>query len=76
MEFFERTLLHFLSRSRIKMEVTGFDLDGFSEAMHWQLRHKLDRIEHIAFEDTAILSDAEKIAEIKACFEEDYDARE
>lgn len=76
MNYFERTLLNFLRKSYIKVEITGFDTDAFSKALHRELRRRLDAIEYIAFDDSGLMSDAEKIATIKAYFEEDFDSKE
>lgn len=72
MNLFERTLLTFLRNSKIKLEVTGFDMDGFHKAMRQVLRDRLDAIECIAFEDSDLMSDAQKVAAIKLCFEEEF----
>ena len=47
-------------------------MDGFSKAMHWDMKHKLDAVEAIVFDDSGTMSDAEKIAELKLCFEENF----
>ena len=61
-----------MSKSKIKLEITDFDMDGFSKAMHWDMKHKLDAVEAIVFDDSGTMSDAEKIAELKLCFEENF----
>ena len=72
MNLFERTLLNYLRGSKIKVEVTGFDLDGFDKAMHRELSYRLGIIEGIIFEDGEDSSDAEKVAAIKRLFEQEF----
>jgi len=72
MDYFERTLLNFLSRSKIKMEITGFDQDGFSKAVQQESKRRLDMIEYIISQDSGIVSDAEKIASIKQLFRREF----
>jgi len=72
MNYFERTLLSFLSRSKIKMEITGFDQDGFSKAVQQESKRRLDMIEYIISQDSGIVSDAEKIASIKQLFRREF----
>ena len=76
MDILRLTLAEFLRKSYIKVEITGFDTDAFSKALHRELRRRLDAIEYIAFDDSGLMSDAEKIATIKAYFEEDFDSKE
>jgi len=72
MTYFERTLLNFLNRSKIKMDITGFDLNGFSKAIHHEWRSRLETIEYIVFEDSDIMSDTEKIASLRELFENEF----
>ena len=71
MTLFERTLLRFLSQGKIKMELTGFDMDGFDKAMHREVRYRLGIIQGIIYDDLETLSDAEKVAVIKRLFDEE-----
>ena len=69
MTLFERTLLRFLHDGKIKMELTGFDMDGFDKAMNREVRYRLGTIQSIIYDDLEDLSDAEKVAAIKLLFE-------
>ena len=35
----------YLGRSQIKLDITGFDMDGFEKAMHRELSHRLGMIQ-------------------------------
>lgn len=71
MELLRSILADFLRGSQIKVEISGFDMDGFSSAVNRELRSKLDHIAYYALEDEGILSDAEKLAAIRM-YLEDY----
>jgi len=72
MDYFERTLLNFLSRGKIKMEIADFDMEGLSKAMHWEMKQRLDMIAYIVFNDESKMSPAEKLATIKQYFDQDF----
>ena len=67
MNYFEKMLLNYLRGSKIKMEITGFDMDGFEKLLHQRLKRQLETIEHIVFSDN-FTSDAEKVQSIKELF--------
>ena len=68
----ERILFHYLRSSQVKVEISGFDMEGFSKAVHGELSRRLNDIQCLAFEDGDLMSDSEKIAAIKKCFEQDW----
>lgn len=72
MNYFERTLLNFLSSGKLKMDITGFDQDGFSKAVQQESKRRLDMIEYIVFQDSDHVSDAEKIASVKRLFQREF----
>ena len=45
MRYFDKMLLAFLLNSKLKMEVTGFDMDGFEKILRDQLKRRLEAIE-------------------------------
>lgn len=65
----ERILLRYLINNRIKMEITDFDMDGFSKAMHREMGELLETIEAIILEDAP---DSEKVISIKVLLEREY----
>lgn len=72
MNYFEIILLNYLRRSKIKMEITGLDLDGFQKAVADEAKRRLEIIECIAFEDSDLRSDTQKVEAIKLCFQKDF----
>ena len=72
MKILRMILAEFLRSSQIKVEISGFDMEGFSNAMHWELSRRLNEIQGIVFEDEALMPDAEKVAEIRRRFEQDW----
>lgn len=72
MNCFEKMLLNYLLSSKIKMEITGFDMDGFEKATQEESKRRLELIEQIVFEDSVKKSDTEKLKAIKLCFERDF----
>ena len=42
-------------------------MDAFEKAMHRELSSQLNKIAYIAYEDRALMSDAQKIEAIKMC---------
>lgn len=69
MRYFDKMLLAFLLNSKLKMEVTGFDMDGFEKLLHQHLKGQLEAIEYIIFEDDDLISDSEKVQSIKELFQ-------
>lgn len=72
MTYFEKSLLNFLRDSKIKMEITGFDMDGFQEAVHEESKRRLEMVESIVFEDDDLMSDAEKVTTVKRLFQNEF----
>lgn len=68
MNYFEKMLLNYLRGSKIKMEITGFDMDGFEKLLHQELKRQLESIEYIVFSDD-FTSDAERVQSIKELFQ-------
>ena len=66
MKMLERILLRYLVNSKVKMEITGFDMKEFSKAMHLELKELLETIESIILEDAP---DSNKVTSIKILFE-------
>ena len=66
MKMLERILLRYLVNNKVKMEITGFDMKEFSEAMHLELKELLETIESIILEDAP---DSNKVTSIKILFE-------
>lgn len=64
MRYFDLMLLNYLRDSKIQMEITGFDMDGFEKLLRHQLKRQLEAIEYIAFADEFI-SDAERVQSIR-----------
>ena len=71
MNYFEKMLLNYLCSSKIKMEITGFDMDGFEKLLHQQLKRQLESIEYIVFSDD-FTSDTERVQSIKELFQNCY----
>lgn len=68
MNYFEKMLLTFLLNSKVKMEITGFDMGGFEKLLHQRLKKQLEDIEYIVFSDD-LTSDTEKVQSIKELFQ-------
>ena len=66
----------YLGRSQIKLDITGFDMDGFEKAMHRELSHRLGMIQGIILEDNVTSTDTEKVAAIRSLFERDFISKE
>ena len=66
-EYFGEKPSQYLRGSHINLEITGFDMDAFEKAMHRELSSQLNKIAYIAYEDRALMSDAQKIEAIKMC---------
>ena len=62
----------YLSRSQIKLDITGFDMDAFSKAVNEDLKNRLDTVEYVAFEDEAVMSSDQKIQVIQALFQNEF----
>lgn len=70
MGILQKNLAEFLRGSQIKLEITGFDLDGFERAMHRDLSSRLTAIQGIVYEDGELLSDSQKVEAVKQYLEE------
>ena len=62
----------YLSRSQIKIDITGFDMDAFSKAMNQDLKNRLETLEYVAFEDEGVMSSDRKIEVIQSLFRNDF----
>lgn len=71
MNYFEKLLLAALLNSKLKMEITGFDMDRFEKILYHQLQRWLEAIEYIIFANEFI-SDAERIESIRDLFQGCY----
>lgn len=67
MRYFDKMLLAFLLNSKLKMEVTGFDMDSFEKLLRDQLKRQLEAIEYIVFA-SEFISDAERVEAIRDLF--------
>ena len=72
MTYFEKLLLNYLRDSKVKMEITGLDLNGFQDALREESKHRLELIEQIIFEDSEIISDMRKVEAIKKLFQKEF----
>lgn len=72
MTYFEKTLLNYLRSGKIKMEIDGFDMDGFQAALREEGKRRLEMIESIVFVDGDLMTDAEKVSTIKRYFQEEF----
>ena len=72
MSYFEKILLNYLRGGKIEMEITGFDMDGFQQAVQRKSKRRLEMIEDIVFTDSDIASDAEKVESIKLLFQKEF----
>lgn len=72
MTYFEKTLLISLRGSKIKMEIDGFDMDGFQGALREEGKRRLEIIESIVFMDGDLMTDAEKVSMLQEYFKEDF----
>ncbi|EOS66649.1 hypothetical protein [Oscillibacter sp. 1-3] len=70
MGILQKNLSEFLRGSQIKLEITGFDMDGFEKAMHRDLSSRLTAIQGIVYEDGDVLSDSQKIEAVKQYLEQ------
>ena len=68
MKILRMILAQFLRRSQIKIEISGFDMDGFSAAMHRELSHALSDIAGCVYADG--MTDKEKVEAIRVRLEE------
>ena len=57
-----------ISKSQIRIDITGFDLDGFAKVATHTSKDQLENIEYIVFEDDDILSNDEKVEAIQELF--------
>lgn len=67
MKILRLILAELLRSSQVKVEISGFDVDGFSKAACWELGRRLDEIGAYAFDGS--MTDGEKLAAIRACLE-------
>ena len=72
MNYFETMLLNYLRGGKVKMEITGFDMDDFQAAVRDESKRRLELIEQIVFEDSEKIPDAQKVEAIKQCFQKDF----
>ena len=70
MGILQKNLSEFLRGSQIKLEITGFDMDGFEKAMQRDLSSRLTAIQGIVYEDGDVLSDSQKIEAVKQYLEQ------
>ena len=72
MNYFETMLLNYLRGGKIKMEITGFDMEDFQAAVRDESKRRLEVIEQIIFENSEYTSDTQKLEAIKLCFQKDF----
>ena len=72
MNYFEKILLNYLRSGKVKMEITGFDMDGFHAAARDESKRRLEVIEQIIFENSDMRSDTQKLEAVKLCFQKDF----
>ena len=72
MNILRKNFAEFLRKSQIKLEITGFDMDGFQQAVRQRSKCRLRMIEDIVFTDDDIASDAEKVESIKLLFQREF----
>ena len=68
MKIVHTVLAQFLQRGQVKVEISGFDMEGFSDAMQQELSSTLSDIASCAFEDR--MTDREKVEAIQARLEQ------
>ncbi len=71
MDILRKNFAEFLRKSQIKLEITGFDMDGFEKAMRRDLSGRLNEIGGIVYEDGGRLSDSQKVEAVKRCLEQE-----
>lgn len=69
-EILRKNFMQFLQKSHLKLEITGFDMDAFEQAMRRDLSAHLLNIQSIICEDEELLPDAQKIEAVKRYFSE------
>ena len=72
MTYFEKLLLHYLWDGELELKITGFNMDGFQQAVRQRSKCRLRMIEDIVFTDDDIASDAEKVESIKLLFQREF----
>lgn len=72
MNYFEKMLLNYLRSSKIKMEITGFDMDGFQGAVQEESKRRLEMVESVIFLDGDLMTNAEKVSTIQRYFKEGF----
>ena len=73
MTYFERTLLTFLRNSNIEMEISGFYMESFEDALSQEQKLRLEMIESILYVDDDLMPPNEKIESIKELYRDDFD---
>lgn len=72
MTYVERILLNYLRGSKIKMEITGFDMREFEKALRQEAKCRLDMVADIVYEEEELMSDADKVAALRGLLDQDY----
>lgn len=72
MNYFEKMLLNYLHSSKIKMEITGFDMDSFQGAVQEESKRRLEMVESVIFLDGDLMTNAEKVSTIQRYFKEGF----
>lgn len=67
-DIIRKNFADYISKSQIKIDITGFDLDGFAKVVTHIFKDQLENIEYIVFEDDDILSNDEKVEAIQELF--------
>ena len=75
MNYFEKMLLIYLRDSKIEMEITGFDLDGFEQTLSQGFKCRLELIEDTVYIDDDLMTDTEKVERIKGLFQNVFTMR-
>ena len=71
MNYFEKLLLNYLWDGQLEMKITGFDMEGFKQAVQQEIKDRLEAVEDIAFLDDDLMTNAEKVVAIKKLFQPD-----
>lgn len=72
MTYIEAMLLRYLKESKLKMEITGFDVKEFEKALRQEARYRLEEIAEIIYEDDDLMSDAEKVTAVRELLGREY----
>lgn len=76
MNYFEKILLNYLWDGQLEMKITGFDVEGFKQAVQQESKSRLEAVEDIAFLDDDLMTDAEKVEAIKKLCQNNFDSKE